>query len=327
MTRERGAVLLVTKSDDNASVDRVSRAIERRGFRALRLDTDRYPFAVDVTTRIDGDSQFDDVTAVWHRRFAAGLGLPEALGDLRAACVDESRRALLGAIASLDCVHVDTPSALRRCDHKELQLRLARTHGLVVPRTIITNDAKAARAFVDEIESERGGVGRQVVCKMQSSFAIVRERREHVVFTSAVSREDLANLDDELRFCPMIFQERIEAAFDVRATVVGDRVLSAALPRRDLDWRVDGAARVNEWHPWKLPKRVEAALLRSVRAMGLLYAGCDFVVDGDGEHWFLEMNAGGEWLWLDDMLGVADALAELLTNPLRKRRRRAIESP
>lgn len=315
--KHRGAVLVVTRSDDNASVDRVTRAIEERGARAVRLDTDRYPFAVDVTSRIDGKSQFDDVTAVWHRRFAAGLGLPDALGDLRAACVDESRRTLLGAIASLACVHVDTLEAMRRCDHKELQLRVARKHGLDVPRTIITNDAKAARKFVDE-EGD-------VVTKMQSSFAVVRDKREHVVFTSAL--EDLDGIDDELRFCPMIFQERIAASCDVRATVVGDRVLSAALPTRRLDWRVDGAERAREWKPWQLPKRVERGLLRAVRAMGLRYAACDFVVDGDGKHWFLEMNAGGEWLWLDDMLGIADAIADLLTNPLRKRRRRAIESP
>lgn len=316
-------VLLVTKSDDNDSVDRVARALVKRGLTPVRLDSDRYPDVVALSTRIDSGSRtlttsagsFDlnDVSAVWYRRFDAGRSLPAALDDVddgvRAACVDESRRSLLGMIAALPCVHVDTLESVRRCDHKELQLVRASALGLDVPRTLFTNDATAARAFFDDVSGSAGSRG--VITKMQSSFALLRDEKEHVVFTSVVER---AHLDDGdgLRFCPMIFQEQLDKALDVRATVVGDRVLSASLTVSSVDWRTEGAARVNDWRPYTLPDDVERSLLALVRELGLTYAACDFVVTGEGRCVFLEVNAGGEWLWLDDLLGITDALADVL---------------
>jgi hypothetical protein len=308
-------VLIVTKSDDNESVARVSAALKRRGHLPLRLDTDLYPELIRTATRIERDGtatrfinehDLRDVKAVWYRRYLAGGSLPTTLGDLRAPAVDESRRALYGLIAALPCKKLDALEDVRRCDHKELQIIRARHHGLDVPRTLFTNDPDSVRSFFDDCNG-------RVITKMQSSFAVHRNGQEHVVFTNVVEKHHLADLDG-LRFCPMMFQEQIDKRLEIRATVVGDRVYAASIDSKHLvDWRQEGLALINKWKRYALPRDVEKALLALVHEIGLRYGACDLILTPEGKHIFLEVNAGGEWLWLDDLLGIADAIAEELT--------------
>ncbi|MEW6280084.1 MAG: MvdC/MvdD family ATP grasp protein, partial [Candidatus Eremiobacterota bacterium] len=135
------SVLIVTRSDDNACIEMVSRALADLGERPVRLDTDLYPMAVRLSTTFsdrvervlttkEGRFDLSEVTALWYRRFFAGGRLPAELGDTREACVGEARRTLYGAIASLGCLQVDPLICVRKTDHKELQLQKAREFGL-----------------------------------------------------------------------------------------------------------------------------------------------------------------------------------------------------
>lgn len=306
-------VLLITRSDDNASVAAVERHLRAHDVVPLRVNSDRYPLDVRVSTRLDGSEtrrrwrtpvgevDGDDVIAVWHRRFFAGGALPAALGDLRIPAVDESRRTLYGAIAALDVPQMDRLEDVRRCDHKELQLLRARALGLRIPRTLFANDTDAVAAFYDDVRA----AGSQVITKMQSSFAVYRDGEENVVYTNVVSDADRHDLDG-LRYCPMQFQELIEKRVELRATVVGDEVFCAAVDSQGhsaetrLDWRKDGLGLLKKWTSYSLPAPTEQALLALVRSFGLHYAAADFIVTPEGELVFLEINAGGEWFWLDE---------------------------
>lgn len=329
-------VLVVTRSDDHEGVVGVARGLQARGCRPIRFDTDRYPQTVRLSTRLDGqgrvqrrfvddlagvDVDLNVVGSVWYRRFLAGGDLPTTLGDLRGPSVDESRRAAYGLIAALgDDAFVGVPQldpleAVRRCDHKELQLRRAAALGLHVPETLFSNDPALVRAFIDDVRAA-GGV---VVTKMQSSFAVFRSGLEHVVFTSIVDDDALADLGG-LRYCPMQFQRRVDKRLELRATVVGDDVFCAAVDSQQreetsLDWRKDGVGLLRAWERFTLPRDVETALLRLVRSFGLGYAAADIVLTPDDELVFLEINAGGEWYWLDEGafhrpgFPIADAIA------------------
>ncbi|MEM7203680.1 MAG: MvdC/MvdD family ATP grasp protein [Planctomycetota bacterium] len=317
------SVLIVTRSDDNACIGMVQRALAERGVASTRLDTDRYPQQLRVSTRLVGGAwekvlateservDLSDTTAVWYRRFFAGGRLPKSLGDTREACVNESRRTLYGVIASLGCFELDPLSVVRNCDHKELQIGRAATLGLDVPDTLFTNDAAEVRRFFDEHDGK-------VVTKMQSSFAIYRGGEEQVVFTNQVSRDDLAELEN-IRYAPMIFQSKVDKMMELRATVVGRQVFTASIDSQrskstEVDWRRDGVGLIGDWQPYDLPADVEAKLLALTEAFGLNYAAADFIVAPDGRHVFLEINAGGEWFWLQRAPGlpIAEALADTL---------------
>lgn len=314
-------VLIITYSGDNEASARVAAAVEARGRRAYRFDTERFPTDVEVVLDHDGggsisgpagDLDLSTVRSIWYRRASIATGIPDDLdAQLRRPSIEESRRVVHGLMFALGVFTVDPLDVVQRAGAKPLQLRLARQVGLDVPRTLMTNDPEAVRAF-----AKRCPAG--TITKMMSSFAVYEEGREHVVFTNPVSEADLADLDG-LALCPMTFQERVEKALELRVTVVGDRVFSSsidsqAFPRGKDDWRRDGVAMVPEWKHHDLPRPVAQSLLALMRRLGLQYGAADFIVTPDGRHVFLEVNPSGEFMWLLRHPGhpIDQALADLL---------------
>ena len=321
MTR---TVLLVTKSNDNESVALVAAALEGRGARAFRLDTDLFPTEVRLALHqphgrstlhtAAGELVLGDVDAVWYRRAAIGAALPDAMDRQdRDAALKESRATLIGMLESLDCFLMDRVSTVRAAEHKPHQMRLACELGLDVPRTLTTNDPASVRAFWAQCSG-------LVVVKALSSFAIYDDAgREQVVFTSQLAAEDLAHLD-QLALAPMTFQEHLDKKLELRVTLIGERVFAAAvdsqaLERSRVDWRKAGSQLVRSWTPYALPADVAARILALAARLGLSYGAADIVVTPDDRHVFLEINPAGEWFWLDDVFGpraLSTAIAETL---------------
>ena len=316
-------VLIVTKSDDNPCIDTVAEHLKAAGRSAFRLDTDRFPTEVTVEERHgDGHSvaivdvargervHSDEIEAVWYRRFSSA-SLPDDMEEsLRAPSKLEAREVLLSMMAALPCFTMDPYDVVRRAAHKSLQLRVAREEGLAIPRTLTTNDPDAVRRFVASCPEG-------VIAKMLSSFAVYDDAgREQVVFTNRLRDGDLDDLSG-LALCPMTFQEEIPKAVELRATVVGRRVFTAAVDSKalagaEVDWRRRGRELLGAWEPYALPADVEAALLRLTSRLGLNYGAADLIVRPDGTHVFLEINPGGEFFWLDGPLPITKTMADVL---------------
>lgn len=316
-------VLIITRSDDNACIETVSSELKKRGANPIRLNSDRYPDLVQLSCEYSrqgnrrilktdqGEYSLDDIESVWYRRFNAGAALPAELGDTHAASIQETRRTLFGTIAALPCFHLDPLESVRRTDHKELQLEYAIQLGLEAPKTLFSNDPDEVTGFFDAVDGK-------MVTKMQHSFAIYREGIENVVFTNVINHADLDALDS-LRYCPMTFQEHIEKKLELRVTVVGNKIMTAAIDsqRQDnttIDWRRDGVGLIDLWTDYQLPIEIEQKLLRLTAHLGLNYAACDFIVTPDDQLIFLEVNAVGEFFWLERSPGlpISAAIADVL---------------
>jgi glutathione synthase/RimK-type ligase-like ATP-grasp enzyme len=317
-------VLLVTRSNDNDSVALVASALEARGARPFRLDTDLFPTDVELALHqpygrstlrsAAGELALDEIDAVWYRRAAIAAGLPDGMDPQdRDASIKEARASLLGMLESLEVFTMDRVSTVRTAEHKPRQLRLAAALGLDVPRTLTTNDPEAVRAFWT-------ACGGRVVAKALSSFAIYDEDgREQVVFTSQLIAGDLEHLD-QLALSPMTFQEHLDKSIELRVTLVGEHLFAAAvdsqsLERSRVDWRKEGNRLLRAWKPYVLPADVAERLRTLAARLGLTYGAADIVVTPDGRHVFLEINPGGEWFWLDDVPGpraISTAIAETL---------------
>lgn len=323
--------LIITHTADNECVEKVTQALSERGVRPFRLDTDLFPTEIRISVhesgsaaRIvlsrDGDEvEAGELAGAWHRRLNIGGQIPGTMDkQLRHASVLESQRVLNGLMASLPCFVIDRLGHLRLAEHKQLQLRVAREVGLDLPRTLVSNDPSAVRAFADECHGK-------IITKMMAAFAVYEEGREKVVFTNPVSTKDLEDLDG-LRYCPMTFQEHLEKAVELRATVVGNRVFTAAvdsaqLERSRSDWRREGRALLSLWKPYELPKDVEQKLLRLMDAFGLNYGAVDFIVTPEGRHVFLEINPAGEFFWLEREPGfpISQAIADVMVGRALRR--------
>ena len=318
------SILIITHSTDNESVVRVADSIARKGGHTIRFDTDRYPTGVRLTayyasgderltlTNEEGEFDLREVTAVWHRRISFGAQLPATLDkQLRHASLGETSAAAHGMLASLKAFRMDHLQHIRHAENKQLQLQVARELGLDIPRTLTTNDPGTVRAFAESCENG-------IVTKMLSSFAIYEEGKELVVFTNPVKPEDLEDLSG-LNLCPATFQESLAKSLEIRATVVGQRVMCAAVnsqvsARATHDWRRDGLRMIQDWQPYQLPLEVEEKILRLMDYFSLNYGAIDIILTPDGKHVFLELNPCGEFFWLERSPGlpISEAIADVL---------------
>ncbi|MBD2452292.1 MvdD family ATP-grasp ribosomal peptide maturase [Nostoc sp. FACHB-152] len=317
-------VLIITHSQDNESISLVTQAIESYGGKVFRFDTDRFPTEVQldvyysnseqvILTADDQKLDLNEVSSVWYRRIAIGSRIPNTMDkQLRQASIQESRVTIMGMIASIRGFHLDPQPNIRRAENKQLQLQVARELGLDTPRTLTTNNPQAVKKFFQECEGE-------IITKMLSSFAIYDQQgQEQVVFTNPVSSEDLENLDG-LRFCPMTFQEKVPKALELRTTIVGKQIFTAAVDSQALDnarydWRKQGIALLDAWQPYNLPQDVEEKLLKLMANFGLNYGAIDIIVTPDNRYVFLEVNPVGEFFWLERCPGlpISQAIAQVL---------------
>jgi len=319
-------VLIITHSEDNESIPMVINAIEAKGRKAFRFDTDKFPTEVTldvyygkgteqlILTCESEELNLQEVSAVWYRRIAIGQLIPTTMDEqLREASIQESRVTVQGMIASIKGFHLDPLPNIRRAENKQLQLQIARELGLDIPRTLITNNPDAVRKFAQECEQG-------LISKMLSSFAIYEGGKEKVVFTNPVTPEDLEYLDG-LRFCPMTFQEKIPKALELRVTIVGKLIFTAAIDSQSnekslYDWRRQGVALIDAWEIYNLPEDVEQKLRQLMDYFGLTYGAIDIIVTPDNRHVFLEINPVGEFFWLENCPGlpISQAIANNLIN-------------
>jgi MvdD family ATP-grasp ribosomal peptide maturase len=321
-------VLIVTFSHDNESIPLVIKAIETMGKKAFRFDTDRFPTEVKVDLYsgdkqagiiTDGEQQLEltEVSSVWYRRMRHGQKLPDSMdSQFREASLKECRLSIRGMIASLPGFHLDPITNVDRTNHKQLQLQVARQLGLLIPGTLTSNNPEAVKQFAQEFKATG------IVTKMLSQFAIYDEnKQEMVVFTSPVTDEDLDNLEG-LQFCPMTFQENIPKALELRITIVGKQIFTAAINSQQLegatyDWRKEGRALHQQWQSYDLPQIIEKQLFELMKYFGLNYGAIDMIVTPDQHYIFLEINPVGEFFWLElypPHFPISQAIAEILLN-------------
>lgn len=328
----RDVVLLVTHRGDHYTIDRVAEELARRGARPRRIDGDRFPAELSLTSALDGTPgssrrtlrdahgsiEADAVRAVWLRRLWPPVLDDELEPGMREACMRESMAALLGFLDGFHDRRMINPiEADRAASDKLRQLRVARDLGLEIPRTLVTNDPAEVVAFYD-------GLGGRMVTKMLTPLTQSMSGHSAFVHTSVVRPEDLEELEG-LRHCPMVFQEHVDKAYELRVAVVagagGGRCFPGAIDATEsdagrVDWRKAAPAQAG-WRAGALPSEVASRLIELVVALDLVYGAVDLIVTPEGRHVFLEVNPAGEWGMLerDAGLPIAAALADALLEP------------
>jgi glutathione synthase/RimK-type ligase-like ATP-grasp enzyme len=296
------AVLIIAKEDD-AHTQAVTREISRLGKEVIIADLSLFPQRAQLNVRYTccGDREFSLVIAgrsydlsqfgsIWWRRPQS----PQVSNDLtndthRLFAANEAAEALNGLWFALPAFWVNDPAKDHVAHRKIIQLRVAQECGFLLPDTLITNDPVQARLFVDHHGY------RNVVYKAFS--ALEQAWRE----TRLLRAEELA-LIDYVKYAPVIFQEYIEAVYDIRVTVVGEDIFAAAIHSQQTsyttDFRMDMAnAKIT---PIELPAEIQDQLRTFMRELGLQYGAIDMRLRPDGEYVFFEINPAGQWLFVEE---------------------------
>lgn len=313
-------VLLVTTTIDLAA-DRVVEQLVARGASPVRINTDRLPYQSDVLfsqhpfrlqfIEAGRKATFENIVSFWYRRVRMPPPPPEASAEASEYVFREAMAGLRGALEILAASMVrsfGSPGTLDRAESKVLQLHLAASLGFRVPRTLIASRADELREF---------GVG-PIIGKPLHSGYLHLGGRALGIFTRRLSPADLVSLDTALP-CPMIFQDEVPKAFDIRVTVVRDRVFAAAIdsqsdPDAQVDWRRTSRPDLPHFRH-ELPEHVHASCVAMADALGTGFAAIDLVLTPQGDYVFLEANPNGEWLWIEDRLGfsISSCIASYLS--------------
>jgi len=316
---------IVSTADDLHAVG-VRRELDRLGADHTLIDTGLVPARAALSTHQIGDrwtgrwhpvdagpdSALDLSTlhAMWWRR-PQPFELPDTVRDPqdRGFAHGECAAMVAGLWSCLDAAWVNDPDRDEIASRKMWQLRVASELGFRVPRTCMTNDPDAARAFV------AGEPGAVIFKPFSGSPQTWRETR--------VLGEAESGMLDQVRPAPVIFQELIPGGIDLRVTIVGTEIFPAEIraceSAYEFDFRIDTAGAPILRH--ELPTKIISRLRRLMARLGLSYGAVDLRLAPNGDYVFLEINPAGQWLFVEYATDqpISAALAQLLATVDRSR--------
>jgi glutathione synthase/RimK-type ligase-like ATP-grasp enzyme len=305
-------ILVVTHSAD-IGADLVIRHLNAQGIRFVRVDTDllgtpKKHFGFDghgPLLKLNGTVlQSAQVSSVWARRFAAPKSLMNLESDYRSFASRELRDVMDAFLESVPGLTVNPFEADRKAGNRLRQSMIAKSVGLIVPESLVTQDSRQAQLFAN---------ARPCIAKA-ISYGSLTEQGEQIALTSQVTN---AVKFEGMDCCPVLFQAEIRKMTEWRVTTGGQEVFAARTREGAsvdrIDWRRSGNVSAI-FETATLPDEVSIKILKMCRECGIYFGAHDLIQTPDGEFVFLETNPAGQWGWLELTLGmpIGAALASLL---------------
>ena len=308
-------ILIIAPHDDGHA------AVVQAQIKKLNSDIDVYTFATqdfpqkmklstymlrDQTKSIietpDATISCENIKSVWFRRPRKPVPAPNISDKKSLDYIEmECDHAIYGFWQTLDCLWVNPPSQNRVAHKKIYQLQQAKKMGLAIPNTLFTNCPKKAHDFYTSNE-------KKIIYKTLTS-------KPGLTFTTKMLKEEDLEFLEQVKLAPVTFQEFIPAKYDLRITIIDNKVFSAKIKSQEsqcnLDWRNDLDIPMEIYN---LPKEIEQKLLSLTKKLGLVYSAIDIRVTPDQEYVFLEVNVGGQFLFVEinTNLPISQNLAKLL---------------
>lgn len=193
-----------------------------------------------------------------------------------------------GIIDSFEGVIMSRPSVLRQANNKILQALIASKAGFVMPKFLISNSQAEVK---DKCQAST-----HIVKPIATGEIRLKDYKE--IIQTNILNKDIPLTD--LNYCPAYFQEYIDKEFDLRITFVGEHYWPVKIiSDNNVDWRVSGSSRSYELV--EVPDFIIASCQKMMKELGLNFGCFDFVIK-DGIYYFLEVNANGQWAWLEQEL-------------------------
>lgn len=316
MSKER--VLIISSSVD-LHADFLQKKMNTIGIDTLRLNSDELENKITVTFRLSDGHRIsgldnnnknfsfktEDIYSVWMRKpFPTKFDLMNKRADVAFEC-REANAYLFDFCCCLDdlnCLWINNPEANRRADNKLRQLRLASSLGMVVPRTIVSNNPDEVNNFFTKQECS------ELIYKTMSyPFIEASNGYYRCVYTTRIELTD--EIKGAIRKVPCLIQEEIKKKFELRLVVVGDKVFGIKIFSQDhyltqVDWRKGQGVVSLKQQAVQLEKSLIDFCVKMVNGFGLRFGTIDIIVTPDDEFVFLELNPNGQWAWMEVDFGI-----------------------
>jgi glutathione synthase/RimK-type ligase-like ATP-grasp enzyme len=316
-------MVLIISNERDSVTDLVVDSLKRTGVVFFRLNTDslltnsEFGFSIspNILTHFSQYGKLLDlskITSVWYRR--------PIMPKTKIKSVIEKRFAEREILATIDtlwrvldkCFWINSPWSIKDASNKFHQLQVACELGLQVPETLITNNYMAVEDFFRTCE------GSMLYKPITSGHLSSQSSRiQLMTYSTLIKRGDLAKMK-LVKNCPGMFQRYIEKQYEVRVTIVGNRVFSAKIDsqrylEKRIDWR-KGKYIKGIFTKCEIPVDLEEKLKMFLKRFDLKFGAFDLIVNKSGKYIFLECNPNGEWAWIEDCTGmpITDTLINLL---------------
>ncbi len=322
-------ILVLSNSEDGKHTDVVVEKLHKANQKVFRFDSDRF-MSGEITinfrsnhqecgfTMCSGDQLLDsrNIKSVWYRRpNHFNIQIQDPVQHRYAE--EEVRNLLDGLWATIpDVFWLSNPKSLEQARKKLLQLKLACELGFLVPETIVTNDPNLVQEF-SKIHDAK------IVFKALYHEFLNYGDRAFNIPTTLITEKHMEKLE-LVRKMPALFQRFIEKKYELRVTIVEDKIFavkidSQANPLTVVDWRnpeyIDKLSYTSVEFPHEVSDRCQCML----RRLGLAFGAFDFIMSKDEKLYFLEVNPNGQWYWLEDLAGAL--ISDAITTVLCKKRR------
>jgi glutathione synthase/RimK-type ligase-like ATP-grasp enzyme len=194
---------------------------------------------------------------------------------------------------------VNHPHAAEYAESKLVQLRIARAAGLRVPETIVSNDVARVRGLI-----ARWG---RVVFKTFYPQSWRNQSSGRVFSMSAAMLDGSSELPEEaIAMTPGIYQRYIEKIFDIRVSVIGDKLFAIKMLKATgeayFDWRSHSHDADMRAEVFEVSADLEAKLRKVMSSLGIVFGCVELVADSEGNLYFLEINQAGQFLFVEDLI-------------------------
>lgn len=258
-----------------------------------------------------------NLTSVWERRPLKTKNLLNKISDRKVGkfCRAEATyffqyfRYFLN-----DTFYIGHPLVDRMAEYRLIQHRVAIKFGVSCASSIYSNNSKDLKQFASN--------DTQLFIKSIFTDSINYEDYYLSLGSVKMSSNQILNTNDaSLEATINYLQEYVEKDFELRITVICDKVFACKLNSQELDddngkidWR-DGLLNGKLKHEvFELPDRIRAFCINYLKEMNQHYGAFDFIVTPSGEYVFLECNSNGQWYWieLETGMNISGAIAHHL---------------
>jgi glutathione synthase/RimK-type ligase-like ATP-grasp enzyme len=187
---------------------------------------------------------------------------------------------------------INYPDYIFAAENKLKQLTVAKKIGFNIPQTIVSNSPCDVDIFVR--------ANKHTIIKPIKTGHIDGSP-EKVIFTTDISTVSLT--PESVNLCPVLLQEKIIKAVDVRVTVVGDKTFATSIFSQEhseskTDWRKAELPSLKH-ESLLLPDQIHNKCIKMTKIYNLEFSAIDLAIDRFGEYIFFEINPNGQWVWIE----------------------------
>lgn len=192
------------------------------------------------------------------------------------------------------------PSILRKTENKVFQLLYVSENDWQIPQSYIGNCGATCTKYEKELS---------IIKPITTGKTYGKNGWE--LYQTNVFR----GIKEDISLTPVYLQNYIEKQYEVRVTIVGQNVYAVRIDTKNkIDWRAD--YQNHEYTLIDCPGDIINKCYMLMNDFNLMFGAFDFIVTPKNEWIFLEVNPNGQWLWLEQKLGldISKKIVDILTD-------------